>query len=401
MIPAAARAGGLRVLLLYDTFFPETVGGVEHRDLELARELARRGHDVTLAAFGPAGPSPAPGVARLALGPAFGLYDAQGRRRVGNALTYARAAARLDLAGFDVVETASLPFAHLPPLAARCRLAGVPLLVTWHEFWGRYWRDYLGAPLWPLHAAFERACVGLGRAAIADSRLVAERVARRRGEAVEVVPVGVRVDAIAAAAATGAATGAAPLLSAGRLIPDKRIDLLIEAVARLTPRFPGRLLDIVGDGPERSRLEALAGRLGVAGAVRFRGRLAGAAEVWAALGGAQVAVQPSRREGFGIFPLEAMAAGLPVVRCESAESAVGELVEHERHGLATPPDPERLAAALARLLGDAAERARFGAAARERARRYDWSVVVLDFEPLLARLARPGGGLRAARRSRA
>lgn len=382
MTGATAGPAGLRVLLLYDVFFPESVGGVEHRNLELARELGRRGHRVTLAAFGPAAAAPVPGVTRLALGPALRLYDGRGRRRPAAAATYLRAVARLDLAGFDAVESASLPFAHLPLLAARCRLARVPLLVTWHEYWGRYWRSYLRSPLWPLHAALERFCARLGRVAIADSRLVADRVARRRGGSVEVVPVGIRAAAIAAAAA--AAEAGAPLLYAGRLVPDKRLDLLLEAVARLPLAAPAPLLDLVGDGPDRPRLEALAHRLGLGAAVRFRGRLPDAAAVFAALGGARVAVQPSRREGFGLFPLEAMAAGLPVVHCDSPESAVGELVRPGREGLATAAEPAALADALARLLGDESERSRLGAGARERAQRFDWSEVVVAFERALA-----------------
>ena len=88
----------------------------------------------------------------------------------------------------------------------------------------------------------------------------------------------------------------------------------------------------------------------------FRGRVASDRDLWAASSRSQVAVQPSEREGFGLFPLEAMAMGLPVVYCESSESAVGELVRPGSEGESTAATPEALAATLSRLLKDPGER---------------------------------------------
>ena len=380
------------------------MGGVEHRDLELARELAARGHDGDARRLRTRrAVRPLPGVERLALGPAIRLYDGAraGAERGGAARLRPRDGAsrrrrfrrrrdRQPALRAPASARGALPAGR----RARCSSPGTSSgAATGASISGRRSgrctpRSSAPASGWAARRSRTRGWSPTGSP-------------RRRGEAVEVVPVGVRVDAIAAAPPPERGPAAAPLVYAGRLIPDKRIDLLLEAVARLAPRIPGRLLDIVGDGPERSRLEALAGRLGVAGAVRFRGRLAGAAEVWAALGGAQVAVQPSRREGFGIFPLEAMAAGLPVVHCESAESAVGELVEHERHGLGDAPRrraARRRARPAARRRGRA--RAFRGGCARARtALRLERGRARLRASP--GRAGAAGGGLRAARRSRA
>ena len=387
----------LSILLLYDCVYPESIGGVEHRNDRLARALAGRGHRITIAGFSAApGPRrPTPGVEISPLGPPGRLYTAAGRRRASEALRLARAAASLDLAGFDVVETANIPYAHLPPLALRCRRAGTPLVVTWYEHWGRYWRDYLGSPLWPLHAAVEALCTRLGTAAIATSRLTAGRVAARRGEPVPVVPVGVPVAEIRAAASgvaettevAEAAGAGPPLVYAGRLLAEKRLDLLLAAVGRLAAGRAGPLLEVIGDGPDRARLAALAAGLGLGRSVVFAGRLPTSRDVWQRLGAARLAVQPSAREGFGLFPLEAMAAGLPVVVCESSESAVSELVRDGVEGVVTTPEPEALAAALARLLDDDAERARMAAAARRRAEGFDWSRVAERMEEVFQGVA--------------
>lgn len=382
----------LSILLLYDCIYPGSVGGVEHRNYELARALASRGHKVTLAGFADGDDSPAPGVKILPLGPRGRLYGAAGKRSTGLALRFAAKVARLDLSPYDLVETANIPYVHLFPLALRCRLARKPLVVTWYEYWGPYWREYLGPIRWLPYAAIERLAVPLGKKAIADSRLAADRVQAHRGDEVSVVPVGIPTDAIRQAAKEPASepdtAPAPPLIYAGRLLREKRVDLLLDAVALLAPEADTSkpLLAILGTGPERERLEEQARTLGIAERVRFLGHLPTNADVWRALGRAKVAVQPSSREGFGLFPLEAMAVGLPVVYCESPESALPELVRPGLEGICTAPEPKALAAALARLLGDEPERERLAQGARERSEAFGWEAIAGRLENLFLEL---------------
>lgn len=377
----------MNILLLYDCVYPESLGGVEHRNHQLAHALADLGHGVTLAGFASAPRDEGRGVRILPLGPPGRLYDSRGKRRSTEAFRFARACSRLDLEDYHLVETANIPYAHLLPLAWRCRHRRRPLLVTWYEYWGPlYWRRYLGPFRGTIYAAIERATAGAGEA-IAISRLTAERLARRRGRVVQVVPSGIPLARIRAAAAGGRASKGPPLIVAGRLLREKRVDLLLAAVRLLREEFPSPILAVIGDGPDLSRLRDLASDL--VPAVQFLGRLPASDDVWRALGGARIAVQPSEREGFGLFPLEAMAAGLPVVYCDSTESAVGELVEHEREGLRTMAEPAALADALARLLRDEALRARLAAAAERRAAAYDWSEVAVRFLAVAAAIAPP------------
>ena len=86
-----------------------------------------------------------------------------------------------------------------------------------------------------------------------------------------------------------------------------------------------------------------------------------------------------------MFPLEAMAAGLPVVYCQAPDSALPELVREGLDGHGVAPDPQALAQSLGRLLDAPAERARLAGNARERAAEYDWDRVVLRAEAIYAR----------------
>jgi glycosyltransferase involved in cell wall biosynthesis len=153
------------------------------------------------------------------------------------------------------------------------------------------------------------------------------------------------------------------VLSVGNLIPVKRHDLLIRAVASLAPEFPALALEIIGDGPQRSRLQALAQRLQISGRVLLLGRQS-RHQVAAAMRRCTVFALPSRYEGLGCVYLEAMSAGKPAIGCRG--QGVAEIIRHGSNGFLVGPDNEKeLTLALGMLLRDAALRRRLGDAARD------------------------------------
>jgi glycosyltransferase involved in cell wall biosynthesis len=380
----------LKILLVYETVYPDFIGGVEHRNFELGAALSRRGHEVTLAGFCKPLPGIPPRLRVQSLGELGKLYNASGRRSTRQAIRFAFTVPRLDLREYDVVETANMPYIHIFPLALKCALAGKPLLVTWYEYWGDYWEGYVGRLKAPVYKLIEWMTGQIGTAVTATSRLTQERLAgRRRRGGVELVPCGIHVDEVRRTAAGDEEERhgqGPPLIYAGRLLREKRVDLLLRAVALIAPRHPGVLLTVFGDGPVRESLVRLAEELGIADRVDFRGHVETSEEVWRNLGMAKVAVQPSEREGFGLFPLEAMAAGLPVVYCESPESAVPELVRHGVEGLCANPTPEALAEVLDRLLTDEDEWRRLRRNALERAAGYDWDEIARQIEEACGKL---------------
>jgi teichuronic acid biosynthesis glycosyltransferase TuaC len=153
------------------------------------------------------------------------------------------------------------------------------------------------------------------------------------------------------------------VLSVGNLIPIKGHEFLIRAVGALRDEFPDLILDIIGQGPEHSRLQALALQLGIGNRVRFLG-LRSRQEVAAAMRQCTVFALPSRYEGLGCVYLEAMSAGKPVIGCRG--QGIAEIIQHGSSGFLVGPDNEReLALALAMLLRDEPRRRNLGAAARD------------------------------------
>jgi glycosyltransferase involved in cell wall biosynthesis len=188
------------------------------------------------------------------------------------------------------------------------------------------------------------------RFVIAASSALAESAAELGAPDVRVIPSGVDLpDEI------GEEASPPEVLYAGRLSPEKGVLELVEAAR-------GMNLVVAGDGPLRTKIP---GALGFVPHDELQRHYARAA----------VVACPSRREGFGVACLEAMAHARPVVATNVG--GLRDLVTDGETGLVVPPrDPAALREALDRLLGDRGLRRRLGAAARERARdRFSWDAV--------------------------
>src|SRR5881296_1640328 len=182
---------------------------------------------------------------------------------------------------------------------------------------------------------------------------------------IHVIPCGVDTERFQP---DGRRAGPPLIVCVARLVPFKRVELLLEACAILRRRGVEFQCAIVGDGPCRDELETARIRLDLARTVE----LAGAAEQARVLGWwrrATAAVLPSDSEGMPVSLMEAAACGVPAVAV--AVGGIPELIDDGVTGFLTPPgDAGKLAAALERLLGDPDLGARLGVAARQRAQEH-------------------------------
>lgn len=164
-------------------------------------------------------------------------------------------------------------------------------------------------------------------------------------------------------ASSGKAADTSPIVAAvGRLCREKRHDIFLRACAAIHRQRPDVRFLLVGEGPERRRLEALASSLGLSGRVEFTGLVD---DIWRTLNNVTVLMHTSDSEGTPLAVLEAMAVGIPVVA--TALEGICALIEHETHGLLAPRrDIDELSKHTLMLLADEGKRRQIATRAKSR-----------------------------------
>jgi glycosyltransferase involved in cell wall biosynthesis len=353
-------------IALYNLTTTTKFGGVESFVWDLGRELARRGHAVTIIGGVGKRRELAPGV-RVLMFPFLDRYRFQALPLLRRAYAEAKLLERLSLAiaalpeliagGYDIIHIQK-PYDLGPALLAR-RFGGARVVLGCH-----------GEDFYP----GDTLLASRVDAAVSCSRFNARTVAARYGFEPTVVFNGIDTSLFRPTTPDPdiVRTDGTPLLLwVGRLQPWKGVDVALRALREI----PQAHLMIVGDGETRADLERLAQELGLAERVRFLGALPRERlpSIYAA---ADLLLATSfASETFGIGLVEAQACGLPVVA--SRFGGFPEVIDEGHTGLLVPPrDPTALAAAVRTLLNDPERRRAMADAAPGWAAQFSWSAVV-------------------------
>ncbi|SED03106.1 Glycosyltransferase involved in cell wall bisynthesis [Amycolatopsis tolypomycina] len=373
------REGPLRIAIAADTYPPD-VNGAANFAHRLATGLAARGHDVHVLC-----PSPGPasftetatgvtvhriGSRRTPFHPTFRICPPWRTARAVPALL-----AAIDP---DVVHTQAhfLVGRHAVRAATA---AGVPVVATNH-FMPENLLGYGPLPRWthrPLARLAWRDLAGVfGRATVCTTPTPrAARLLERNGLHRPVLAISCGVDRAHYAGPPAEPAGAPSVLFVGRLDAEKNVHELLEAAVSLPPEVR---VELVGDGSERGRLEALAARLGIADRVTFHGFVPDA-ELVLAYRRCAVFCMPGTAELQSLVTMEAMAAGKPVVAADAM--ALPHLVRPGHNGWLYPPgDVGELARRLTAVLADEPARTAMGRASLELIAGHDLDSTVDTFE---------------------
>lgn len=340
-------------ILFHCVYFPPEVGGLESHVHYLARALAGRGHEVAVVTS-----RSLPGLpSEEDMG---GIHVVRtwfpSRSPIGWTVHALASLPRtLALARWaDVIHAQAFP-SVVPGVVGRWA-SRAPLVATFHTShflvrarkWA--WRPVLGALVrLPDHAL----------AASEEIAAVAEALAP--GTRVEALANGVETSFFRKVEPSLPDPGMRRIIVPRRLFPKNGVEYLVRAMPSILREMPVQAV-LVGDGPERGRLEALAAELGVEPHLLFLGKRPHS-DMPGLLSSGDVAVIPSLMEATSVAALEAMACELPV-----AASRVGglpEIVSEKVGRLFQPGDPEALAEAVVKLLREG-DLASLGAAARRR-----------------------------------
>ena len=336
-------------------------GGSEVAIDRLASGLVARGHEVALLCGGPVGERSYPTVD---LGGTYTQY------------LRAPAAARR-LRHWDLLVDVENGVPFWSPLWRR-----MPSVCLMHHVHTDQWRDRFAWPASAVGRFLERRAVPLvyrRRLFIAVSESTAVGLRALGVDDARIRPLTWGTDPPGGEPV--ARTREPQFVALGRLVPHKRVDVLLRAWARARPHVGGRLV-IAGDGPERAVLAATAGE-----GVAFVGPVADA-EKWRLLRESWALVHAARHEGWGVVVLEAASVGTPALAFDVP--GIRDSVVDGHTGLLAASE-DQLVDHWIRVAKDGRLRARMGEAARRRALAFTWDATIDQF---LA-IAREATGLHA------
>ena len=352
----------MRIAVVFDCLYPWTMGGAERLFRGYAEEWAAQGHEVTYLTrrqWPVDEPPEVPGIRVEPITGEFELYDEQGARRVGPALRFAAALLWTLLrrrGSFDVVYVMALPSLNVPAawlglLGARARL-----ITEWVEVWRHgQWVQYSGVLVGQLAWLAQALGVHLSRRSVVHSQLMAGRMRSLRYRGRLFVSPGLLPHDELERTPRFDPPETPRLVFAGRHIPDKRIELIPEVVARLRADGVPVTAVVAGDGPARAGAVERARELGVAEVCTFPG-FVDQAELDELMATSSCLLNPSVREGYGLVVVEAAAAATPSVVVTAPDNAAAELVTDGVNGyVAEGPEVGALACAVTAVLQGGAE----------------------------------------------
>lgn len=338
----------IRLAVVSDALLPWHTGGKEARYAQLLPALAEYGVDVSVYTMDWWSPAPhGQALPHHAIGKAHPLYIGE-HRSMKQGVAFALACFKLlTKSGIDAIEADHMPYLQLYPLAIVAKVKRVPLVVTWHEHWGKSgWSSYLPGYKGEIAYLIEKGALRLPTKIVSVSKNTTKRFMGAGVSADRVVTLLSGVDSLEISETTKS-DEPFEILFAGRLIDHKRVDLILYALALLKQRGHSYRCIITGDGPAKTQLETLSKNLGITELATFAGRLPTSRDVWSLMRQAKVLAFPSEREGFGIAVAETLTAGTPVVTSDHPDNASKDLIESDSLGTIIPAGS---AAALADAL---------------------------------------------------
>lgn len=370
----------MKIAFIYDAVYPWVKGGAEKRVYELAKRLALRGHEVHWYSIGwwwtenDHNDILMDGIKLHGVSDPISLYS-EDRRSIKEALIFSLKLLRPLLKdSYDVVDCQGFPFFSCFTAKIHSGLGKSNLIITLHEVWGDYWYTYLGKP-GIFGKIVERAMLSLTNNIITVSEKTKKDLKKiKKSEKSVIIPNGIDFNHIVEIKPS---IEESTIIFAGRLIKEKNVDFLIQSIATVKEKIPEITCLIIGNGPERSKLENLVIDLKLKDNVIFKDFMDDYDDLIGYMKSSKVLVLPSTREGFGMVVIEANACGIPVVTVNHHMNAASDLVIDGVNGFKTQLETSDMASKIIKSIESHNE---FRNNCIEMSRGYDWEIIVDSLE---------------------
>jgi len=373
----------MKIAVISDRAYPYFKGGAEKRTWDIASLLTKKGYEFHFYT------GQWPGMKRDEIIDGIHLHGVykvgnfyiNGKKSIIESLLYTiKLFPVLLKADFDVIDCDQFPLIHILPVKLISILRKKRFILTWHEVWGKnYWYEYIG---WKGYLGYiiEKLAVLMPDKIISVSKHTTHKLENELNskKPTYTVPNVIEFDIITK---IKLAKEKSDIIFVGRLMSHKSVDILIKSIKLVKEKNPKIKSLIIGDGPEKKRLEVLAQKLNLEKNIKFLGFLENHDDVYALMKSSKVFVFPSIREGFGIVVIEANACGIPVITIDHKDNAARDLIEERKNGFVCQLNEEEIAKRIMEILENNLSR-KMKEACKDFAKNYDWDKIADEIEEI-------------------
>lgn len=362
----------MKIAYVSDSIYPYNKGGKEKRLYELSTRIAKQGHDVHIYTMhwwkSPDKTIKQDGLTLHAISKKHEMYKGD-KRSIKEGILFGLACFKLITSKFDVIDVDHMPFFPVYSTWIVCLLKRKKLYGTWHEALSKQdWISYMGKPgIVAFH--IEKFSIKLPYKISVASPMTIENIAKfhKRNKGISLITPGVDFDAIKRIKPS---KNFVDVMYAGRLVKDKNIDVLVEAISILSKKNKKISCLIIGHGPEKDNLDSQIKQQKLEKYITLTKPLKDSKEVYAQMKSAKIFVLPSIREGFGMSAVEALACDTPVITTNAEANAAKNLVIEKKNGLTIGLGAESLSTAIKLLLD-----VKLSRIAETVNSKYDWNIL--------------------------
>ncbi len=375
----------MKIAFVYDAVYPWIKGGAEKRVYEIARRLVIRGHEVHWYGVGwwkndsdSRDIIDHDGIILHGVCNPIDLYT-DGRRSIGEALKFSQSLLpKLMSEDFDVIDCQEFPYFPSYVTKLHSIIKGSRMVITWYEVWDDYWVDYLGS-MGRIGKLVEKSTTKLPELVVPISDKIKVDLYRLNVDdtVMRTVPNGVDFDRLQKIKPSKEQFD---VIYFGRLISHKKVDVLVRAISVVKKEIPGVSCAIIGDGPDREKIENLVNELNLRDNITLFGFIERDEDVLSRVKSSKIFVLPSIREGFPNTILEANSCGLPAVIVNHEKNAGVGVVQNDYNGYIVELDPQEIADKIRYMLSNESVLSKLRINAYEFGKSHDWNIIVEKIE---------------------
>ena len=373
----------MKIAVISDRVYPYFKGGAEKRTWDIASLLTKKGYEFHFYTGQWLGMKRDEIIDGIHLHGVYkvGNFYVNGKKSIIESLLYTiKLFPVLLKADFDVIDCDQFPLIHFLPVKLISILRKKRFILTWHEVWDKYWFKYIG---WKgvFGYLIEKIVIRFPDNIVSVSKHTTNRLISQNKinpSKIVTIPVGIDIENIVEVKPS---KNKSDIIFVGRLLSHKNVDILIKSIKLIKEKNPEIKSLIIGDGPEKKRLEALTEDLDLNNNVDFLGFLENHDDVYALMKSSKVFVLLSTREGFGIVVIEANACGIPVITIDHKDNAAKDLIEEGKNGFVCKLNEEEITKKITRILDDNSGR-KLKKVCMDLAKKYDWNKIVNRIEEI-------------------